>query len=90
MLVEPSIESQDMVLENDNRVAIGNHAFDSTLREDLITVHGRSVMPEPRISIVSELRWMYIDRRKVVGFEEIVVVVLLRRIVVVNASRVEE
>lgn len=43
MLVEPSVESQDVVLENDNRVAVGNHAFDNTLREDLIAVHGREV-----------------------------------------------
>jgi hypothetical protein len=41
MLVEPSVESQDVVLKYDNRIAVGNHTFDSTLGEDLITVHGR-------------------------------------------------
>lgn len=28
-----------MILENDNGIAVGNHAFDIPLREDLITIH---------------------------------------------------
>jgi len=32
MLVEPAVESQDIVFEDDNCVAVGNHAFDNTLR----------------------------------------------------------
>lgn len=32
MFVEPAVESQDIVFENDNCVAVGNHAFDNTLR----------------------------------------------------------
>lgn len=39
MLVHPSVESQDIVLENDNGVAVGNHALDNPLREDPVTVH---------------------------------------------------
>ncbi|TFB01492.1 hypothetical protein CCMA1212_006463 [Trichoderma ghanense] len=40
MLVQPSIEAEHIVLENDDGVAVGNHAFDNPRREDLITVHG--------------------------------------------------